>query len=111
MTMNDPRPETTSGIFLEHFDLGEATGGQDCIVYRSVYEGSKEAAALSGWAFRSYSRAEIPATCADFIARGFGSFPTLILYRDGAELGRLSGPVGYGVTHVLKWAGELIGAA
>lgn len=107
--MNYPRPETTPGIFLEHFDLSEAMNAQDSIVYRSVYAGAKEAAALSGWTFRSYSSAETPCTREEFLARGFRSFPTLILYRNGVELGRLSGQIGYGVGYVQTWADKLLG--
>lgn len=107
--MNHPRPETTPGVFLEHFDLCEPMNGQDSIVYRSVYDGAKEAAALYGWTFRSCSSANTPCTREEFLARGFRSFPTLILYRDGIELGRLSGPIGYGVGYVQTWAGKLLG--
>lgn len=46
----------------------------------------------------------------EFFDRQIRHFPTLILYRDGIEPGRLSGAIGYGASQVLTWAGTLLGS-
>ena len=106
-----PRPETTPGIFLEHFDLSEPlANGDEVIVYKLAYLNAKEVAATCGWGFRSYSSRETPGTREDYLIRNISSFPLVILYRDGEELGR------YGISlgtpgDLRNWAFRLLGLA
>ena len=108
--MNHPRPETTPGVFLEHFDLSPPMGGRDGIVYGGLFKTAMETAVLAGWTFRSYSSLETPGTQEDFIHRQLRSFPTLILYRDGVELGRRTAALGT-VAGILAWGNKLLGVA
>lgn len=107
--MNDqeahPRPETTPGVFLEHFDMSWPTHGE--VVYIGVLNSARQAAEHAGWGFRSYSAAESGGTHEDFINRNIRSFPTLILYCDGVELDRLTW-VSQTVRGILSWAGQLL---
>lgn len=107
--MNQPRPETTPGVFLAHFDLSEPLGnGEEVIIYHGTYLAAKELAAGEGWTFRSYSSKETPGTRQDFLIRNIRSFPMVILYRDGIELGRIS--VAYaGVSYFRNWSHKLLG--
>ncbi len=103
-----PSARNTPGVFLEHFDLGSAEGGVDQIIYRRLYETAMRAAEVAGWGFRSFSAAATSGTRADFMERNIRSFPTLILYRDGAELGRQSF-IYNTVRGIFDWAVELLG--
>lgn len=104
-----PRPENTPGVFIEHFDLSWPIGdGRDGIVYRHLYETAKEATAREGWTFRSYSDVATPGTRADWVARQIRHFPTLILYRDGVELGRHTAIINT-LQGILCWAKKLLG--
>lgn len=104
-----PRPETTAGIFLEHYDLSwplDAT--ESGIVYPLAHQAARDAAREAGWMFRSYSDVEMPGTGEDFVRRNIRSFPTLILFRDGLPLGRrISSPLDR-KDHVLEWARGLL---
>ncbi len=107
--MNYPRPETIPGIFLEHFDLSEPLeDGSEPIVYRTVYLAAKEVAAIEGWGFRSYSSLETPGKRQDYIDRRISSFPMVILYRDGVELGRWIISLA-SVEDFQNWADKLLG--
>jgi hypothetical protein len=107
--MNHPRSGTSPGIFLEHFDFSEPLDvGQDGIIYRGVYLAAKEAAAVSGWGFRSYSSKETPGTRQDFVDRNIRSFPMVILYRDGIEVGRWVISLA-SVEDFQNWAHKLLG--
>lgn len=103
-----PRPETTPGVFIEHFDLCEPYGTQESMVYPHLFRKAKEVCTMNGWSFRSYSSVETPGVRADFINRNIRSFPTLILYRDGVELGRWTAIVGT-VEQIISWAENLLG--
>ena len=103
-----PRPETTLGIFLEHFDLSCPSNGLEVIVYRQLVDAAEQAAALAGWHFRSYSKLATAGTCQDYFVRNIRSFPMLILYRDGIELGRsciCMNPV----EEIISWGNRLLG--
>lgn len=107
--MNYPRPETTPGIFLEHFDLSEPlANGDEVIVYKLAYLNAKEVAATCGWGFRFYSSRETPGTREDYLIRNISSFPLVILYRDGEELGRY-GYIFADREGLLLWSGKLLG--
>ncbi len=101
------RPETTPGVFLEHFDMTWPTDGEESIVYSGVLHAARQAAEHAGWAFYSYSAADSGATREDFIHRNIRAFPTLILYFDGVEFGRLTW-VAHTVSGILSWAKELL---
>ena len=83
-----PRPETTPGVFLEHYDFSWPQDGRECVIYVPLMQAAQQAAAQAGWHFRSYSSLATPGTMEDFVARNMRSFPMLILFRDGIELGR-----------------------
>ncbi|MCF7675888.1 MAG: WYL domain-containing protein [Akkermansiaceae bacterium] len=107
--MDYPTPETTPGVFLEHFDLSPPTGdGQDGIIYGHLFKNAKEAAEVTGWRFRSYSSRETPGTMEDFSHRQIRAFPTLILYCDGVELGRHTF-VHNSVEGIVAWGNKLLG--
>ncbi|MDP3851343.1 MAG: hypothetical protein Q8Q59_12620 [Luteolibacter sp.] len=104
-----PRPETNPGVFIEHFDFSPPYGdGRDGVIYRRLYEAAKEAATIEGWSFRSYSVVATPGSDVDWIARQIRHFPTLILYRDGVELGRHTAIVNT-VPGILFWTKKLLG--
>jgi hypothetical protein len=105
---NRPRYETTRDVFLEHFDMSWPVDGEEVIVYRGVLNSARQAAEHQGWAFRSYSTADSGGTREDFIKRNIRHFPTLILYLDGNELGRLN-EVSTTVERVRSWAKILLG--
>lgn len=106
--MNYPRPETTPGVFLEHFDLSEPLeDGTEAICYKAMHQIAKQTAAENDWGFRSYSSNETPGTRDDYIRRNIRSFPMMILYLDGEELGRLV--LACGTTGDLRnWAFRLL---
>lgn len=60
--------------------------------------------------FRSYSSTEMPGTMETFRHRQLRAFPTLILYRDGVELGRHT-YVYNTVQGILDWGNQLLGVA
>ncbi len=107
--MNHSRPETTAGVFLEHFDLSPPLDdSREWIIYGHLFRTAREAADAEGWTFRSYSSRETPGTDEDFLGRKIRSFPTLILYRDGVELGRHTA-VASSVEGIKYWGNELLG--
>jgi hypothetical protein len=104
-----PLPETTAGIFLEHYDLSfPDETGEAVIVYRQAHRAARDAAREAGWMFRSYSDVEMPGTGDDFARRNIRSFPTLILFRDGMPLGRRISPGLDMKEDVLEWARVLL---
>lgn len=104
-----PCAENTPGVLLEHFDFSTPyEDGEESIIYRGLYEAAKEAAAIAGWAFRSYTSRETPGSDADYIKRNIRHFPTLILFRDGVELGRHT-YVHNTVPGILFWGNTLLG--
>ncbi|MCU0795909.1 MAG: hypothetical protein MUF31_08240 [Akkermansiaceae bacterium] len=104
-----PRAENTAGVLLEHFDLSPPyEDGSEGIVYRHLYETAMKAAAWAGWSFRSYSSQATPGTLEDWMARKIRSFPTLIVFRDGVELGRHVS-VQNTVPGIIEWASKLPG--
>ena len=108
--MDHSTPENTAGLFLAHFDLGAPLGdGEDTIIYPRPHRAAMEAAALSGWTFRSYSSAETPGTQDDFRSHRITSFPTVILFRDGVERARLTCPPSCGADLFLKWGAAAAG--
>jgi hypothetical protein len=110
--MNYPRPETTPGVFLEHFDAtAPSADGREVIVYQLVHRVAKEAARLAGWSFRSYSSVDTPGVMEDFVSRRIMSFPMVILFRDGIELGRAVCPPICDSAWVLEWGNKLLGVA
>lgn len=103
-----PRPENTPGVFLEHYDLTwPRCEGESGFMAYSIYENAKEAAATAGWGFRSYSSLETPGTAEDFGLRTIMHFPTLILFKDGVELGRYKYSTSP-VKIILEWGNELL---
>ena len=113
ITMTDSKehfcPENTPGVFIEHFELFPPTGdGRDSIIYSKLYDAAKEAAGSAGWTFRSYSAAATPGTHDDWVARQIRHFPTLILFRDGVELGRHTA-IYNTVPGIICWAYKLLG--
>ncbi len=107
--MTHPRPETTPGVFLEHFDLSwPLRDGADGIIYGYLFRAAMEAAAAAGWTFRSYSSVETPGTDDDWIRRQIRAFPTLILFRDGVELGRHTAIINT-VQGIQLWGNKLLG--
>jgi hypothetical protein len=106
---NAPCAENTTGVLMEHFDLSTPyEDGEEVIIYGRLYETAKETAASAGWAFRSYSSHETPGCDADYIKRNIRQFPTLILFRDGVELGRHTAIINT-VAGILFWAKTLLG--
>ena len=106
-----PTPETTPGIFLEHFDLSPPMGnGSAGIIYGHLFNNAIKAAREGGWMFRSYSSTEMPGTMGDYRHRQVRAFPTLILYRDGVELGRHT-YVHNTVQGILDWGNQLLETA
>jgi hypothetical protein len=105
----DPRPENTAGVFLEHFDLGPPEDGP-LVTNRVVETGAREAAAAMGWSYRSYSSGMLPAGPEDFHRRRITSFPQLILFRDGVELGRWVISLAT-KEHIVEWANRLLSNA
>lgn len=104
-----PRGENTAGVLLEHFDLSPPhEDGSEGIIYRRLYETAMKAAAWAGWIFRSYSSQATPGTREDWIVRNIRSFPTLIVFRDGVELGRHV-YVQNTVSGIIEWASKLPG--
>ena len=87
-----------------------SANGRDGIVYGGLFKTAMEAAVLAGWTFRSYSSLETLGTQEDFIHRQLRSFPTLILYRDGVELGRHI-YIFNTVAGILAWENKLLGVA
>lgn len=107
--MTYARPETTPGVFLEHFDLSPPIDdSREWIIYDHLFRTAREAADIAGWTFRSYSSRETPGTDEDFLGREIRSFPTLILFRDGAELGRHTA-VANSVEGIKTWGNVLLG--
>lgn len=60
------------------------------VTHEQVLEAARQAAETNGWGFRSYSSGEWWATNEDFIERRIVSFPTLVLFLDGEEAGRIT---------------------
>lgn len=81
----DAKPENTPGIFLEHFDVAP---GQ--VTHEQILKTARQVAMERGWGFRSYSSGEWWATNEDFVSRRIVSFPTLVLFLDGEEAGRIT---------------------
>jgi hypothetical protein len=103
------KPETTPGVFLEHFDLScPLQDGLDGIVYGHLFRCAKEAASTAGWIFRSYSSLETPGTDQDWRDRNIRAFPMLILYRNGIELGRHPYVCNTG-PGIIAWGNQLLG--
>lgn len=104
-----PCAENTPGVLMEHFDLDTPyEDGEEIMIYRGLFEAAKEAAASAGWAFRSYSSRKTPGSRSDYIKRNIRHFPTLLLYRDGAELGRNT-VIQNTVPGILSWGHKLLG--
>jgi hypothetical protein len=97
-----------SKISLEHFDLAPPSkNGDVTIIYPHVYRAAKEAARIAGWSFRSYSSADSVGTLEDFQKKQIRAFPTLILYKEGLEMGRYTS-LGVSAEMIISWAEKLI---
>lgn len=79
----------------------------EIILYKYALESAQRAAEQADWAFYSYRTAGSNGTREDYIRRNIRHFPTLILYLDGKELGRLT-EVSTTVVRVLSWAKKLL---
>jgi hypothetical protein len=81
--------------------------GVDGIVYKNALESAQQVTKQAVWVFCSYSIAGSSGTREDYIKRNIRHFPTLILYLDGKELGRLT-EISTTVERVRSWAKILL---